>query len=53
MEMLGFRAKQKDLIRGKILPECKYISNCFNDEVDFFNSPAGKASKLLSCVSIS
>ena len=39
MKMLGFRAKEKDPIRGKILPECKCISKCFNDEVDFFNSP--------------
>jgi hypothetical protein len=37
--MLGFRAKEKYLIRGKILLECKCISKCFNDEVDFFNSP--------------
>ena len=39
METLGFRAKEKNLIRGKILPECKCISKCFNDKVDFFNSP--------------
>jgi hypothetical protein len=46
MEMLGFRAKEKDLIRGKILKECKCISKCFNDEVDFFNSP--QRARLLS-----
>ncbi len=39
MKMLGFRAKEKDLIQSKMLPECKCISKCFNDEVDFFNSP--------------
>ena len=53
MQMLGFRAKEKDLIRGKTLPECKCISKCFNDEVDFLIAPEGKAYKLLSCVSIS
>ena len=37
--MLGFRAKEKDLIRGKIPQECKCISKCFNDGVDRFNSP--------------
>jgi hypothetical protein len=37
--MLDFKAKEKDLIRGKTLQECKWISKCFNDEVDFFNSP--------------
>jgi hypothetical protein len=37
--MQGFRAKEKDLIRGKMLQECKCISKCFNDEIDFFNSP--------------
>ncbi len=39
MKMLDFRAKQNGLIQGKILPECKCISNYFNDEVDLFNSP--------------
>jgi hypothetical protein len=39
MKRLGFRAKEKDLIRSKMLQECKCISKCFNDEVDFFNSP--------------
>ena len=46
MEMLGFRAKEKDLIRGKTLQECKCISKCFNNEVDFFNSP--QRARLLS-----
>jgi hypothetical protein len=49
MKILGFRAREKYLIQGKILPECKCISKCFNNEVDFFNNPKGKASKILSC----
>jgi hypothetical protein len=46
MKMLAFRAKEKDLIRGKMLQECKCISKRFNDEVDFFNSP--QRARLLS-----
>ena len=46
MKMLGFRAREKYLIRGKILQECKCISKCFNDEVYIFNSP--RRARLLS-----
>jgi hypothetical protein len=31
MEILGFRAKEKDPIRGKMLQECKCISKCSNE----------------------
>jgi hypothetical protein len=46
MKMLGLRDKEKGLIQGKILLEYKCISKCFNDEVDFFNSP--QMARLLS-----
>ena len=46
MKMLDFGDKLNGLIRGKILPECKCISRCFNDEVDLFNSP--RRARLLS-----